>query len=837
MRQTIGSHAISKTLHAHLLADLNFLTKSKNTASIDQFLSNITNTNVTFEATDSIHGVQSPHRNDTVVVFGAAFTRGSGGLLIDSKNKDAVLRSRLSAAAIVSEHSLVGTSSLSIIIIDQPTAYERLDNSTLKNLASCVIIASVKVNGSTSRPINISLYFSLLDEYKPHVAAYYSCSFYDVRAMRWSESGCTRPIENRALSRYECSCNHLSIFALLWTPVSSTFCKNSTHSLAPNGTCVLKGDSGVRSAICFSLPSSNQISNQIITVTMTTPPNATYSIMIADALSSYITAMSHSSTPGTASNRITLDQIDGYMKSISNVNLTRNTAESILVVQQPNQGNGVIVLGTSFNRDFGGQVVNTGNKNQALRAPLSTAAILSPESLDGVTSLNMLIIDKPTAFTQLQNFTDKKLASSVVLAAVQRNGSVVRPMNISLYFTVLDEYKPNISVEYLCSFYDNRTNVWNESGCTTPVYNTVFKRYECSCNHLTSFALLWLPKTKETHYLDTHDIVSLSTQAFAILCFLIVLIHASITRFRSASIRVSIYQLLPLLSTASSSVLFVFYIALTVTVFTRKFDPAETRCFAGASVLIFSVYFFLIFMFCVKTSISYFTYLRCVSPSSKPPVGKLAAMLIISLFISIAGVSSAAILDFTSSFDITQMYQGKICWFTRHVIPYFLGIPVCLFLLVVIILIIVFAVHLIKHPRTVRKSDRHHSYESMKWCVFVLLASCVTQSIVWQSVSWIPFTNSAHGYVAGWFFILFNGLEGVWSIALYSIIRSKRVNEPNPVHLAETPKEASSSTSNRPKKTTAENFYHGSYIAKTESERKYDSIHEEVVPDNTAEAN
>ena len=39
-------------------------------------------------------------------------------------------------------------------------------------------------------------------------------------------------------------------------------------------------------------------------------------------------------------------------------------------------------------------------------------------------------------------------------------------INISLYFKVLPEYKPNVSATYFCSFYDTNNSRWNESGCT-----------------------------------------------------------------------------------------------------------------------------------------------------------------------------------------------------------------------------------------------------------------------------------------------------------------------------------------------------------------------------------
>ena len=107
----------------------------------------------------------------------------------------------------------------------------------------------------------------------------------------------------------------------------------------------------------------------------------------------------------------------------------------------------------------------------------------------------MLIIDKPTMYENIDNSSsNKSLASSVIVGAVQKAGSTSTLMNISLYFTVLSEYKPNVTAKYLCSFYDTNSLRWNESGCTEPTYDSIRDRYGCSCNHLTSFALIWLPQ-------------------------------------------------------------------------------------------------------------------------------------------------------------------------------------------------------------------------------------------------------------------------------------------------------------------------------------------------------
>ena len=515
------------------------------------------------------------------------------------------------------------------------------------------------------------------------------------------------------------------------------------------------------------------------------------------------------------------------MGNINNVNLTLNTPESILVAQQPDQGDGVIVLGATFTSGVGGEVINNKNKDQTLSTSLSTAAVINQESLDGVTSLNMLIIDKPTAYERMNDYTGRMLASSVVVAAVKRSINTLKAMNISLYFSVLDEYKPYGRADYLCSFYDNRIHGWSGSGCTRPIKNDKLNRFECSCDHLTTFALTWIPRTQFTPSLGAQDIASIISQSLSILCLLVVLVHASVTR-------VQIHNLLPLISTASSAVLFIFYIAFIATASSSGFHPYKAGCFTSVSVLMFFVYFFLIFMFCTKLSVSYFGYLRFAWPSSKSSFWKFAVTLIISLFISITAVACAAILESHSSLDTTELYVGQLCWFTPPAIHCFITIPVVILFLLGIVLLITFVARIIQYHRTDGTSHRSRSYARMKWCVLVLLTSFATQALMWLLGPIMLLVNSGSAYALDWFFVIFSGLEGVWSFALYWIIRSGRANELDSAQVAETPKETSSSTPNAPVQTTVDNVYHGSYVERTESERNYQSIQEDVVSGNTA---
>jgi hypothetical protein len=502
------------------------------------------------------------------------------------------------------------------------------------------------------------------------------------------------------------------------------------------------------------------------------------STILADALSLYIQATAN--TNGSLSNNISASTIDSVVTSLfSNVSLLRNTTSSFLIVQPVNQSATINVLGALFERGIGGEFVSSGNIDNFFASNASAGAIITDHS-PGAISLNMLIIDKPSFYTNIDNSTDNKsLASSVIVAAVKRNHSASMASNISLYFEVLPEYQPTVSATYLCSFYDTTTFIWNETGCTAPEYNGTYNRYKCSCNHLTTFALTWLPKISQFNYLTAQDIASLACLSFSIFCFILAIIYIFIMRLLYPIMFLETRNLLPLISSASTTILFAFYIALTMTVYTRIPYPSpstvSTPCFLSSSVLMFFVYFFLIFMFCVKTSMSFYNYLRFVRLFPEPSDGKLILLLIISFFISIAWTSFAAGFNSNTSFQITQLQGNKLCWFTEDVVYYFVAIPVGIFLLLNFLTIIFVAKHIIHHIQ--RATSPHQSYERIKLCVLVLLTSCITQGIAWLFGPYISFINLGAANVLGWFFVVFNGLEGVWTILLCIIIGFQQKDE------------------------------------------------------------
>jgi hypothetical protein len=301
----------------------------------------------------------------------------------------------------------------------------------------------------------------------------------------------------------------------------------------------------------------------------------------ANALSLYIQSTTNLNGSSTANGTLSVSQIEGTVDSLGNITLTVSSSASFLMVQEVNQSANVVVLGASFQRGSGGGIVSSTNINNVTNSTISAAAFVNNQSLSGVTSLNMLIIDKPTMYQNADNSTDNKsLASSVIVAAVQPNSSVTHAINISLYFGVLPEYQVNVNATYVCSFYDTSNSRWNGSGCTQPQYNEQYNRYECNCNHLTTFALIKSSNTPpsntpQPNYLTRQVITSLVFLSIFIFCFIVVIIHSLTTRLINRMMSFGARDLLPLISTGCTTILFILYIALTMIVYrVRRGDLA-----------------------------------------------------------------------------------------------------------------------------------------------------------------------------------------------------------------------------------------------------------------------
>ena len=530
---TVNSTTIASALSIYIQAvtNLNGSSNANKTLSpsrIDNILSQLNATNIALSSSASFLMAQGINQNASVIASGASFSSSSLGTIVYNNNTNSVGNSNILAAAIVSNDSLSGLTALNMFIIAQPVTYRNITNSSNQTLASSVISVSPWPI-SLANSIKISLYFTVLPGYQPNVSATYYCSYYDNNTLNWNNYGCTAPTYNPTYQRYECNCNHTTTFGLTWVPsgsnqtTTSSYCMNSTHAILLNGSCVTNAAAQVSLLGIYILFFKCFVSLQDSAYEVLNSNN-TNSTVVASALSLYIEATTNQNGSSNSNTTLSPNRIDNIVSQLNATNIALSTDTSFLMAQEVNQSGNVIVLGASFSSNSGGKIVYSNNTNSVINSSISAAAIISNNSLSGLTALNMLIIDQPTTYRNISSSTNHTLVSSVIVVSPRRNDSSSK-IDISLYFKVVSGYDTQDSSEYLCSYYDNNTLNWNNYGCTAPTYNPTYHRYECNCNHTTSFGLIWLPAAalaSSGQSLRAVDIASLVFQSISIVCFIII---------------------------------------------------------------------------------------------------------------------------------------------------------------------------------------------------------------------------------------------------------------------------------------------------------------------------
>ncbi len=489
---------------------------------------------------------------------------------------------------------------------------------------------------------------------------------------------------------------------------------------------------------------------------------------MAQALTVYYASIAYSNLSSISPDHLTVSEIDNIVGRLEAVD--QNATTSFTMSMRLNQTNDTVV-GASFISDIGGSKILDQNVSDSLNKYFSVAAIFNTSSLTNVSYLDIFLIDVPNDYRLLNDSMNRTLNSSVIVAKLQKNNYTVDPIQIHLYFTKkFSDMKNETGGELFCAYYDTNRSSWNDAGCTKPIFDSVFYRYSCTCNHLSSFALIWLPSSSSDPNLGPEDIASLACQSFSIICFLVLIIHSLVTSTITPNVKLQATQLLPLISCASTVLLFIFYIALVLTVNTKTQSSGEQQCFLSATVLMFVVYFFILFMFCAKTSIAYFNYIRFVHLFPPPSLKQLYILLTISFIFSITVVAFVAGFNSNSSFSLITLYTYRICWFKKNLIYYFMLIPTGIFLFINIFVLVLVGKRIIDHAR--HATSRHQSYQRMKLCVLFLISSSISQGIGWIIGPFLLVFPSL-----SWVFVVCNGLEGVWAILVYIIMRLQHIDE------------------------------------------------------------
>ena len=487
------------------------------------------------------------------------------------------------------------------------------------------------------------------------------------------------------------------------------------------------------------------------------------------ALTRYIASIvpPHSSLPARFLSLVDVDKEVGRL----NTSISITSPYSFLISVPSNDFNETI--GAKFTSNSSGAMILVSNSEAILNTNFSTAIIFDPSFINSIKYLNLFLIERPADPRFVNDSQNQKLVSPIIIASPQLND--MKSKTLTLYFTNEDLQLANAPTdEFRCVYYDIATLSWRDDKCKNPTYNDTWKRYKCICDHLSSFGLIWLPQ-RESDSFEAIDYASLVFQCFSIVCFLVVIVHVILSRVIDPIMTLQSVHLLPLISHLVTSLLLIFYIALSLTVYTRTRSMKTDTCFTSATVLMFFVYFLIIFMFGVKTSFGYFNYILFVRLFPAPSIKTLVHLLILAFVIAIIPVAIAIGVNSRLSPAILAVHANQICWFTRNVIHYFMTIPTGIFLLINISLFVLVAKRMIEHARNA--TSRHDSYQRMKKCVILLIVSSVSQGLGWITGPFLLIRDPGVGRGFEWVFVICNGLEGLWTILLYIVIRQQRYDE------------------------------------------------------------
>ncbi|CAF1591990.1 unnamed protein product, partial [Didymodactylos carnosus] len=302
---------------------------------------------------------------------------------------------------------------------------------------------------------------------------------------------------------------------------------------------------------------------------------------LVEAIDDYLFIASKNASSNTILHPTILDNV---FNSI-NISINISSSQSYLMSVNPNNEK---IIGAYFNSITYGSPLNQSTNFASIISSSVVAATIDDTYLNSISLLKMLIIYTPNDYLKINDSGKKNLASSIIIADLTSNNkNLSSGIPITLYFTI--RYPQNITSNSLfyCSYWEVTNNSWSQDGCNYIGYNQTLATHVCWCNHMTTFALLWLPSSDTDNVQWTvRDYISMAFQALSILCFLGLIIHCIVTCscFRNNIMDFQPNDLLPLISSGSTMILFIFYLALGITVHQRQdISLSETKCFSTAS--------------------------------------------------------------------------------------------------------------------------------------------------------------------------------------------------------------------------------------------------------------
>lgn len=542
--------------------------------------------------------------------------------------------------------------------------------------------------------------------------------------------------------------------------------------------------------------------------------NTTNDTAKSDALTQYIIAITNYTTTTNSTQPLNITVIDAIVSSLNLTYYQTTSSESILIVTRPTNCDNQTVIGALFRDDRSSGIIDSENKNtlDGDDSLLAAGYVDFIKICSNVSRFNILIINNPTVYRNASILSSEQLVSSLIMAKVNYGGTSDIEVAIQLYFQDNVNKEPRDSSEYVCGYFDDTTNKWNSTGCSLPKYDEGLHRYQCECNHFSSFGLIWRPsETPDPNppELYAEDKASIAFQIFSILCIIGIGIYGVVNMVKNPKTAIQPMHMLPLLSYAFVALLFILYISLTLSVYNRfkneavnsqssnsqnklnpRADPNNSNnnpsilyCTSNEERLMFAVYFFIIFMLCTKTSIGYDNYRRYVYLCPPPSFRLLIGLLVASLGFSLIFVLVAVGVNSQTENGITQANAKKICWFTKSYMYAFLITPVCILLGINLYILFRVCQYNLRHEKELHEKHKDEGFKTVcrhrRQCAWILIGCTITQGLGWIFGVLIVIATAADNAIAGtvfsWFFIIINGSEGVFAILLYYLISKKSI--------------------------------------------------------------
>lgn len=465
-----------------------------------------------------------------------------------------------------------------------------------------------------------------------------------------------------------------------------------------------------------------------------------------DQLNSKLTEISSETVTSQIQNnfQIAILHIENYIESINTaVNITMNSVAILSV--RPNSS-----------IDSFSQIKND-NSSLTYGAYANNLDSIASITIDPTSIKNLLNIDVYTfyylpssLFYYAQEDQSIIIVSPIVGVHIPNNA----PRLINMSFIDMKRS----SGKYSCVFW--HFNQWNDTGCSY-FMDSQLNRHFCSCNHTTSFALIFIPH-KTTSF---STVPSIFVAVLSIICFLLSII-LSISRRTKSFRHLSIINIFSLFN---SIMLFAFLATVLIRGYKSSTPKSkiQTNCSIVSQNLVITTYFYLILTFASKTLLGIYYFLTIFVDfifveftilSKKSLFGSLLLVILIAIIPTI--VVKVMIHKQTNLFI---QYEG-ICWFDSSFVFQFISIPILIFLGFNLLIIFGVTIRLIQFfiGRTaLQRKDKRMIVSIMIW-----ITLCISLGIAWI---FGPFLNfiiqhklQTSSIIIELVFSFFIGLEGLW---------------------------------------------------------------------------